>query len=130
MALSGPVLITDKVNIWREIEADGAGLVVNDDVNAIAAGLREMCSLSAPQRDAIGRKARKCFLDHYDLEENALQLLTLRKRLSARPEIPLEKRRVVSSSAHARPDGVIAQWARGLPQFGLASFRQNLDSRP
>jgi len=81
MALSRPVLITDKVNIWREIEADEAGLVVNDDVEAIAAGLRRMCSLSAPQRDAIGRKARQCFLDRYDLEENAMRLLGLLARL-------------------------------------------------
>ena len=58
MALSKPVLITNKVNIWREIEADGAGLVVNDDVEGIAAGLRKMCELSAaatrslrPQRE-------------------------------------------------------------------------------
>jgi glycosyltransferase involved in cell wall biosynthesis len=96
MALSRPVLITDKVNIWREIESDGAGLVVNDDVDAIAVGLRQMCSLSAPQRDAIGYKARKCFLDRYDLEENAMQLLALLAQLSARPQIPLEKLQVVS----------------------------------
>ena len=28
-----PVLISDKVNIWREIEADGAGLVDDDTVD-------------------------------------------------------------------------------------------------
>jgi glycosyltransferase involved in cell wall biosynthesis len=92
MALAKPVLITNKVNIWREIEADGAGLVVNDDVEAIAAGLHKMCALSAPQRDAIGRKARQSFLDRYDLEKNAMQLLTLLGRLPADSKIPIEKR--------------------------------------
>ncbi|MFZ1963572.1 MAG: glycosyltransferase [Roseiarcus sp.] len=89
MALSKPVLITNKVNIWREIEADGAGVVVNDDVEAIAAGLHKMCALSAAQLDAFGRKARRCFLDRYDLEENAMQLLALLERLKdseIRPE--------------------------------------------
>jgi len=96
MALSRPVLITNRVNIWREIEADGAGLVVDDDVEAIAAGLREMCALSSPQRDAIGCKARQCFLERYNLEENAMQLLVLLWQLSAHPQIPLNKRQPAS----------------------------------
>ena len=90
MALSRPLLITNKVNIWREVDADGAGLIVNDDVDAIAAGLRQMCALSAPQRDDMGCRARKCFHDRYDLEENAMQLLALLSHLSARPRIHLK----------------------------------------
>ena len=39
MALGKPLLITNKVNIWREVEADGAELVVNDDVDGVADGL-------------------------------------------------------------------------------------------
>lgn len=86
LALNKPVLITNKVNIWREIAADKAGLVVNDDVEGIADGLREMCALSAQQREAMGQNARKCFSTRYDLEENAMQLLALLERLSARSE--------------------------------------------
>jgi glycosyltransferase involved in cell wall biosynthesis len=83
LALSKPVLITNKVNIWREIAADKAGLVVNDDFEGIAGGLREMCALSPQQREAMGRNARECFSARYDLEENAMQLLALLERLSA-----------------------------------------------
>ena len=72
MALSKPVLISNKVNIWREIQLDGAGLVVDDELEAIAAGLREMCALSSAQRQAIDLKARNCFLERYDLERNAM----------------------------------------------------------
>jgi glycosyltransferase involved in cell wall biosynthesis len=75
MALSKPVLITNKVNIWREVEADGAGLITNDDVDAIAAGLQTMCAFSQPQLDAFGRRARQCFLARYDLRNNSLDLL-------------------------------------------------------
>jgi glycosyltransferase involved in cell wall biosynthesis len=89
LALSKPVLITNKVNIWQEIAADGAGLVVNDDVEGIAAGLRQMCELSAQQRETIGQSARRCFIRRYDLEENAMQLLRLFERLCARSEIPV-----------------------------------------
>ena len=84
MALSKPLLITNKVNIWREIEQDGAGLVVDDELEAIAAGLREMCGLSSAERDAIGLKARKCFLERYDLEQNAMWLLAVLSHMSAR----------------------------------------------
>ena len=86
MALGRPVLITNKVNICREIEADGAGFVVNDDVEAITAGLHKICALSTEQRDAIGHKARQSFLGRYDLEENAMQLLALLARLSTDPK--------------------------------------------
>ncbi len=83
MALGKPVLISNKVNIWREIEADGAGLVVNDDVEGIATGLQRMCALSTLQLSEIGARARRCFLDRYNAENNAMHLLALMARLSA-----------------------------------------------
>jgi glycosyltransferase involved in cell wall biosynthesis len=92
MALSKPVLITNKVNIWREIEADQAGLVVNDDVEAIATGLCQLCNLSTQQRESIGRNARNSFIKRYDFEKNAMQLLQLLERLTARSEIPMAQR--------------------------------------
>ena len=82
MALSKAVLITNKVNIWREVEADRAGLVVNDDVEAIAGGLHRLCALTPIQRDEIGRNGRACFLTRYDLETNAMQLLSLMRCLT------------------------------------------------
>jgi len=102
MARAKPVLITSKVNIWREIQQDGAGLVVDDEVEAIAAGLREMCALSSSERGAIGLKARNCFLERYNLEHNAMQLLALLEKLSARPEIPAKKQQLDGSSVEAR----------------------------
>jgi glycosyltransferase involved in cell wall biosynthesis len=92
MALSKPVLITDKVNIWREIEADDAGLVVHDDLEAIADGLARMCSLAPSQRDAIGRSARACFLNRYDLEKNAMRLLELLESLSTASNVAVAER--------------------------------------
>jgi glycosyltransferase involved in cell wall biosynthesis len=88
MALRKPVLITNKVNIWREIAADNAGKVVNDDLEEIANGLKKMYELTPKQREIVGRNARKCFATRYDLEENAMQLLELFKRLSGDIESP------------------------------------------
>lgn len=82
MALNRPVLITNKVNIWREVEADGAGIVVDDKVETIATGLQAMCSLSSTQLEEIGRRARSSFLNRYNLEDNTMQLLSLLQSLS------------------------------------------------
>ncbi|MCI4679530.1 glycosyltransferase [Rhodoblastus acidophilus] len=83
LSLGTPVLITDKVNIWREVEADGAGVVVSDDVDGVERGLRHLCGLSAAEREAMTRAARACFDARFDLDANALDFLALMKRLCA-----------------------------------------------
>ncbi|WP_159726761.1 glycosyltransferase [Methylosinus sp. Ce-a6] len=75
MMLSVPVLITNKVNIWREIEADGAGLVVNDDTSSIEDGLRRLCGATANERAVMGNNGRACFLARFDVEKTAIDLL-------------------------------------------------------
>lgn len=82
MALAVPVLITDKVNIWREVQSDGAGRVVADNISEIEDGLLYMCSLSRSELEVMGRNARSCFMSRYDIEKNAMDLLSLIGRLS------------------------------------------------
>lgn len=77
MALAVPVLITKKVNIWREVQSYGAGHPVLDEPSDVAAGLQYMCGLSKAQLLAMGRNAKTCFLDRFDLERNAMELLGL-----------------------------------------------------
>ena len=85
MALSKPLLITDKVNIWREVEGDGAGVVVNDDVAGISDGLARMLAMSDTQRAAMSAAARACFEQRYNLEDNALRLLeTIEREISVK----------------------------------------------
>jgi glycosyltransferase involved in cell wall biosynthesis len=86
MAVNRPVLITNKVNIWREVEEDGAGLVVDDNVASVSAGLETLCSLSSSELDKIGRRGRSSFVSRYDIEENAVRLLSLLHRLSSNPQ--------------------------------------------
>ena len=75
MALSVPVLITNKVNIWRVVQTAGAGHVVADEVDKVAAGIIFMCTRSGSQLRLMGQAARSCFLDHFNLERNAMELL-------------------------------------------------------
>ena len=86
MAIKRPVMITNKVNIWREVEEDGAGVIVDDNIDSIAVGLKALGSLSRSQLDEIGLNGRSSFVNRYDLETNAVQLLSLVQRLSASTE--------------------------------------------
>jgi glycosyltransferase involved in cell wall biosynthesis len=77
MALSVPVLITKKVNIWREVQLSGGGRAVTDDIDGIAEGLDYMCSLTESQRQNMAVNARSCFLQRFNLEKNATELQNL-----------------------------------------------------
>src|SRR5207253_5868060 len=45
MACGLPVLISNKVNIWREVEADGAGWVSDDTFEGVATLLKKWLAL-------------------------------------------------------------------------------------
>jgi glycosyltransferase involved in cell wall biosynthesis len=80
LACGKPVLITNKVNIWREIEGDGAGIVVSDTVEGVAAGLTKLLEMSGPALAAMGAAARRTFETRYDLETNGMAFLDLISR--------------------------------------------------
>jgi glycosyltransferase involved in cell wall biosynthesis len=77
LAIGTPVLVTNKVNIWREIEAERAGIVVNDDLDGIASGLARLSAMSDDERAIMSANARRCFVDRYDIEQVAKRLLQL-----------------------------------------------------
>ena len=86
LALHTPVLITNKVNIWREIEADGAGLVVNDDIEGVSAGLERMLALSPDERQSMREAGRQSFERRYDVRKASLDLIeALGRELQRRP---------------------------------------------
>ena len=72
-----PALISDKVNIWREIEADGAGLVAPDTAEGTRDLLRRWAETDAPVRAEMGRRARACFLNRFHLHRAAQSLVSV-----------------------------------------------------
>jgi glycosyltransferase involved in cell wall biosynthesis len=66
-----PVLISDKVNIWREIEADGAGLVAADTADSTADALMRWIALAPGPRAVMGRQARETFERRFTIEVTA-----------------------------------------------------------
>src|ERR1035437_10156512 len=61
LACGRPVLISNKVNIWREIAEDRAGLVENDDRAGAVQLLRQWTGMSATAKTEMGRRAADCF---------------------------------------------------------------------
>lgn len=75
------MLISNKVNIWRDIQAGGAGLVENDDLAGTEALLRAFLALDPSARDRMGVAARRCFLENYDMKTTGSRVLALFKEL-------------------------------------------------
>ena len=82
MACGVPVITTNKVNIWREIAASGAGLVSNDDEAGIETSLRTLLSQSPEARAASQRAARTAFEAQFDVRQTAPRLLDLIETLT------------------------------------------------
>lgn len=71
MACGKPVLLTDKVNIWREVKAAGAGLVEPDTAEGIERLLRRFLAMDDAERAAMGAAARAGFLDQFEMHRYA-----------------------------------------------------------
>jgi glycosyltransferase involved in cell wall biosynthesis len=71
LACGKPVLISNKVDIWRDVLDDGAAFVGSDDVDGTFTILRKWIALSSTQKKAMGERAHECFLRRYNMQENA-----------------------------------------------------------
>ena len=75
LACGTPVLISNQVNIWREIEADRAGYVENDDPAGTAALLKRWLTTPADIRAAMKENAKNSFVRRFEIERATDSLL-------------------------------------------------------
>ena len=75
LACGTPVLISNKVNIWREIAADEAGYVENDDLPGTARLIERWVAAGPDARAAIKENARKSFARHFEINRATDSLL-------------------------------------------------------
>jgi len=71
LSTSTPVLITNKINIWREIEMAGAGFVENDDVEGVGRLLKKWLSLPKSERQVMSSKAKACYVKNFSISSAA-----------------------------------------------------------
>ena len=77
LACGVPVLISNKVNIWREIEEDGAGLIANDDVAGTKSLFTRWLALSAEERATMRMRALDSFARRFHVEQSARALIAV-----------------------------------------------------
>ena len=75
LACGTPVLISNQINIWREIEADGAGFVANDDLAGTTELLKRWVVTESDLRTAMKERATDCFSRRFEIERATDSLL-------------------------------------------------------
>lgn len=72
-----PLLISDKVNIWREVDIYKAGIVCTDSVEGVLDVLNSYNGLSADEQVAMGRSAKRLYLEKLRMSEVAKKIMNL-----------------------------------------------------
>ena len=71
LACGKPVLISNKVNIWREIEGEKAGFVSNDTLSGTLELLLHWEKLTPEEKTQMNNNARKTFEKYYAIDPAA-----------------------------------------------------------
>ena len=77
LACGTPVLISNRVNIWREINDDRAGMVDTDDLDGTTRLLQHWLAVMPESRIALGAAALRCFRKRFEIGRAAESLLEL-----------------------------------------------------
>lgn len=77
LAAGLPVLVSNRVNIWREIEADRAGYIESDDLTGTTRLIERWLSTSEQEREVMRTNARKCFAQRYQIDRAVDTLLRI-----------------------------------------------------
>jgi glycosyltransferase involved in cell wall biosynthesis len=72
-----PVLISNQVNIWREIAADHAGYVEPDDLAGTTRLIERWLHTSPDEQNLMRVNARNCFLRRFEINRAAASLLAI-----------------------------------------------------
>jgi glycosyltransferase involved in cell wall biosynthesis len=74
LAAGVPALISNQVNIWREVEGDGAGLSADDTLPATCEMLQTYLDLSPEKKRTMRQAAHVCFEQRFEIQQAAQTL--------------------------------------------------------
>lgn len=75
LACNKPVLISNQVNIWQEIQTAGGGLIANDTAEGTVKLLKLWQILSEEEKQVMSSKAKDCYENFFAIKPHALRLL-------------------------------------------------------
>jgi glycosyltransferase involved in cell wall biosynthesis len=84
LAAGVPVLISNRVNIWREIDNDCAGYVEPDDLAGTTRLLQRWIDTAPAERETMRQNARDCFARRFEIGRAVDSLLEVLNEASAR----------------------------------------------
>jgi len=90
LACGKPVLISNQVNIWREIEAMGAGIVKTDSLAGTLDGLNNWALKNDAERKSMATSARHCYQSHFQTDQFAVLLYDVFRRACEKKLSPHE----------------------------------------
>jgi glycosyltransferase involved in cell wall biosynthesis len=74
LACAKPVLISNQVNIWREIQQEGGGLVAPDTEDGIHALLNGWMELASDKKAGMGVRARTAYEKYFSIDQAAQRM--------------------------------------------------------
>ena len=74
LACNKPVLITDQVNIWREIKSNHGGMIENDTLEGVKRLLKRWAKLSPVEKKNMSEKAGKVYTEYFSTSQAAIKL--------------------------------------------------------
>lgn len=77
LALGTPVMISNKVNIWREITHGGAGYAEDDTLDGAKILLKKWLSLNETEKETLRIQAKATFQKHFELRNATKRLIQL-----------------------------------------------------
>jgi glycosyltransferase involved in cell wall biosynthesis len=79
MACRKPVLISNQVGIWREIEQDNAGIVAPDTLEGTIQLLKQWLAIDSSEQVNMGKNAHTSFLNRFEINKVADNFLAVMK---------------------------------------------------
>ncbi|HXX42035.1 MAG TPA: glycosyltransferase [Chthoniobacterales bacterium] len=77
LAAGLPVLISNRVNIWREVEGDHAGYVETDDLSGTTRLIERWLGTAEEDRQVMRANARNCFTNRFEINRAVDSLLSI-----------------------------------------------------
>jgi glycosyltransferase involved in cell wall biosynthesis len=104
LACMTPVLISNQINIWREIETDRAGLVADDTL----AGMRQLFqrweNLSREEKKAMTWAAKDSYFNRFGVAGAAENLLATMEEIIVEKKLPRPPPAIASTRPSVQPD--------------------------
>jgi glycosyltransferase involved in cell wall biosynthesis len=86
LACGVPVLISNQINIWREVQRHEAGLIESDDLTGTRLLIERWLQLPSAERGQVRARARTCYQRCFDVERTANMFISVLTAFGLRGE--------------------------------------------